>query len=110
MSWSCRVKIPAPIKSSIAGMPGAVAGTLIMRLALFTARHSRLASATVPAVSWARWGDTSRLTKPSPPSDPSYTGRRTSEARRISSIASASYISSTVISGRRDSRASICPS
>ncbi len=82
--------IPLSSRASTAGSPSVVAGTLIMRLGLATRCQRRFASATVPAASWARWGDTSRLTKPSPPPDASYTGASTSAAERMSDTTSSS--------------------
>ena len=57
--------------SSIAGMPSRVPGILIMTLGRSTRFQSDLAMATVPAVSLASNGETSRLTKPSLPLDDS---------------------------------------
>jgi hypothetical protein len=54
--------VPSAINWRIAGMPSGVAGTLIIRLSRPTAAHSRRASASVPAVSAASGGDTSRDT------------------------------------------------
>src|SRR2546422_11571296 len=48
--------------------------------------------AIVPAVSYARSGDTSMLTKPSPPSVASYVGRNRSAAHWMSSTARRSNI------------------
>ena len=53
-------------------------------------------TAMVPSVSWARRGDTSIDTKPSPPSLVSYTFRRTPRAPRTSAITRSQYASSTV--------------
>ena len=57
--------IPSPISCCTAGTPCGVAGILIIRLSRPTARHSRRASSSVPAVSYASVGETSRLTYPS---------------------------------------------
>ena len=46
----------------MAGRPAGVAGTLIITLGRATVLHSRRASSSVPAVSLARSGATSRLT------------------------------------------------
>ena len=63
--WNSRVTltlIPSLMSCLMAGMPAGVAGTLIMTFGRDTVCHSRRASAMVPAVSWARYGETSRLT------------------------------------------------
>ena len=59
--------MPAATDSVMAGRPSRVAGILIMTFGRPTAAKRRLASAAVPAESWARAGETSRLTNPSPP-------------------------------------------
>ncbi len=69
-------------------MPSGVPGTLIIRLGRPTAAHRRRASASVPAVSAARSGDTSRLTYPSRRPVSSYTGRSRSAASWMSRMAS----------------------
>ncbi len=97
--------IPDPSKSSMAGIPSGVAGTLISRLGRLTAAQRRRASTKVPAVSWARRGETSRLTKPSLPSVRSKTERRTSAARVTSSTARRSYSSAAERAGSRASSA-----
>jgi hypothetical protein len=58
---------PSAVSVSIAGIPAGVAGTLIITFGRPTSFFSRRASAIVPAVSFARCGETSRLTKPSAP-------------------------------------------
>lgn len=82
--------IPDAISVRIAGMPAGVAGTLIIRFGRPTAAWSRFASATVPAVSCASFGDTSSEMNPSRPPDASNTPRSTSAPRRMSSTAIAS--------------------
>ena len=54
--------MPSAMSWRIAGRPAAVAGTLIIAFGRSSAAHRRRASATVPSVSFARCGDTSRLT------------------------------------------------
>jgi hypothetical protein len=82
--------MPSPMSCSTAEMPSVVAGTLIMRLSRPTSRQRRLASSSVPAVSAASSGDTSRLTYPSRLAVCSYTGRRVSAASWMSRTASLS--------------------
>ena len=57
--------IPSEVSWRMAGIPSRVPGTLIITLGLDRADQSLRASAMVPSVSWARWGETSRLTNPS---------------------------------------------
>ena len=59
--------MPAATNSRKASTPAAVAGTLIMALGWLMACHKRLPSATVPAASCAKLGDTSKLTMPAWP-------------------------------------------
>ena len=54
--------IPSAIERRMAGMPSGVAGILIMTFGRSSACQSRLASATVPSVSRASSGETSKLT------------------------------------------------
>ena len=58
---------PSPISLWTAGIPCGVPGTFIITLGLSSVPNSRFASATVPSVSWARWGLTSSDAKPSAP-------------------------------------------
>ena len=60
--------LPSPIRVSIAGTPSLVAGTFTNRFGWAMRSWKRRASRTVPSVSWARAGETSRETKPSSPS------------------------------------------
>ncbi len=53
---------PSPISVSMAGMPSRVAGTFTKRLGRAMASWNFRASRTVPSVSWASVGDTSRET------------------------------------------------
>ena len=59
--------IPCAVSSSTAGAPSTVPGTLSITFGRANRCHSSFTSAMVPAVSWARPGEASRLTKPSPP-------------------------------------------
>ena len=54
--------LPSPIMVSIAGTPWLVAGTFTNRFGRAMVSWKRRASRTVPWVSWARAGDTSRET------------------------------------------------
>ncbi len=54
--------IPSPMSVLMAGTPAGVAGTLIITLGRSSVAKSRRASSTVPSVSWASVGLTSRLT------------------------------------------------
>ena len=54
--------MPSLMSVLMAGTPAGVAGTLIITLLRETAVHRRRASSSVPPVSLARSGDTSRLT------------------------------------------------
>ena len=78
-----------------------MAGILISRFGRSTSACRRLASAIVPSVSCARFGSTSSETQPSLPSPSSQTGRRTSQASRMSSRASARRSPSVVGLGGR---------
>jgi hypothetical protein len=62
---------PAAMHSSIAGMPSVVAGILMKRFGRSIFDHHRFASSIVGWVSNALSGETSMLTKPSPPPDAS---------------------------------------
>ena len=86
--------MPLATVSAIAGMPAIVAGILIMRLGRSTASQMRRAAAIVPAVSFAKRGDTSRLTNPSDPARASKVGRSWSAASRISATATCSKTAS----------------
>ena len=79
---------PAKMASSMAGMPSGVPGILMNRLGRPARACSSLATASVVLVSRASSGDTSSDTKPSTPSVRSYTGRKRSAARVMSSSAS----------------------
>ena len=59
---------PSPISVSIAGTPASVAGTFTKRLGCAMVSCSCRASRTVPSVSCARAGETSKETNPSSPS------------------------------------------
>ncbi len=59
--------MPAAMHSVMAGRQAAVPGILIIALGRLSEAQSRRASATVPAASAARVGDTSSDTKPSRP-------------------------------------------
>jgi hypothetical protein len=83
---------PSAVAWRMAGMPSGVAGILMKTLGRAARRLRRRASLSVPSVSRARYGDTSRLTKPSAPWVSSNTGRRTSAASWMSRTASASKI------------------
>jgi len=54
--------MPASIADRIAGSPSTVAGIFTIRFGRFTRFQSRFASENVAAVSFARYGLTSRLT------------------------------------------------
>ncbi len=53
---------PSPMSVSIAGTPSRVAGTFTKRFGSAIVSWNRRASRTVPSVSWASAGDTSRET------------------------------------------------
>ena len=53
---------PSPISVRIAGTPSRVAGTFTRRFGSAMRSCSWRAACTVPSVSWARAGDTSRET------------------------------------------------
>jgi hypothetical protein len=74
----------------IAGSPSGVAGTLIIAFGRSTSLASRMPSEMVCSVLAASSGSTSKETRPSTAFDSSNTGRRRSQAARMSSIASAS--------------------
>ncbi len=75
---------PSLIIWRMAGTPSAVPGIFTSRFGLAMVSCSRRAAAAVPSVSWAKPGSTSTLTKPSPPSEESWSGAKTSSALRMS--------------------------
>ena len=79
----------------IAGRPSIVAGTLIITFGRSTIDQSSLPAAIVPAVSRARRGSTSILTRPSKPPLLENIGANRSHARRTSSVVSFLTTSST---------------
>ena len=81
--------LPSYVISSIAGKPSSVPGILIMRFGRSTRSQYSRACSIVRWVSKARSGSTSKEMKPSWPSVSSCTGRRTSAASWMSTMASA---------------------
>ena len=80
--------MPSAVSRSSAAKPAGVPGTLIMTLGLPILAAMSCAAAIDPAVSWASAGSSSNDTNPSTPFVSAWTGRSTSAAMRMSSIAS----------------------
>jgi hypothetical protein len=91
------IERPSAMQRSNAFTPALVPGILTMRLGRSTARQRRIASAMLLSVSPAKTGLTSMLTWPSAPPVRAKTGRNTSAAARMSSMARASKISSALL-------------
>ena len=87
---------PSAIMAAIAGRPSLVAGIFTSRFGWLMRPCRSRADAIVPSVSWARAGETSIDTKPSPPSLSSYTPLSTPRAPSTSAITRSQYASSTV--------------
>jgi hypothetical protein len=76
---------PSLIIWRMEGTHSGVAGIFTSTLGWSIRVCSDRAAAMVPSVSWANAGATSTETKPSPPSELSYTGRSTARAALMSS-------------------------
>ena len=78
------IEWPSPISWRTAGTPASVPGTLTSRFGLAIRRCSAWAALTVPAVSLASEGATSKETNPSAPPLLARTGPMTSSASVMS--------------------------
>ena len=90
----------------IAGTHSAVAGTLTNRLEVLMRSCSERAILSVPSVSCAIAGATSKETKPSVPLLSSWTPRSTASASMMSAMTSSQYAPSMVVVAKSDSNCS----